>query len=77
MKPTLLARQSARPPSPSVAMSTPPISMVPLVGWSMPAMRLSRVLLPEPEGPISATNSPAITSSWMSSSTGMGWPPRS
>jgi hypothetical protein len=41
-------------------MSTPPISMVPPLGWSMPAIRFSSVLLPEPLGPISATNSPSL-----------------
>jgi hypothetical protein len=30
----------------------------PPLGWSMPAIRFSSVLLPEPLGPISATNSP-------------------
>ena len=47
-----------------------------LLGLSMPAIRLSSVLLPEPLGPISATNSPCATSSSMSRSTGMAWPPR-
>ena len=41
-------------------MSTPPISIVPALGLSMPAIRFSSVLLPEPLGPISATNSPAM-----------------
>ena len=57
-------------------MSTPPIAIVPLLGLSMPAIRLSSVLLPEPLGPINAMNSPAATSRSMSNSTGMAWPPR-
>ena len=36
-------------------MSTPATRILPDVGWSMPAMRLSSVVLPEPDGPISAT----------------------
>jgi hypothetical protein len=43
-----------------LAMSTPPISMVPPLGWSMPAIRFSSVLLPEPLGPIRAMNSPRV-----------------
>src|SRR4051812_36969451 len=35
----------------------------PLVGLSKPASRLSRVVLPQPDGPTMATNSPASTSS--------------
>ena len=34
---------------------------VPLVGRSSPPIRFSSVLLPEPDGPISARNSPAGT----------------
>ena len=41
------------------------------MGLSMPAMRLSSVDLPEPDGPISATKSPAAMSSVMSTSTGI------
>ena len=76
MKPTFAARQSDSSASLSVAMSMPAISIVPAVGLSMPAMRLSKVLLPEPLGPISATNSPAATSSSMPISTGISCPPR-
>src|SRR4029453_15494786 len=34
----------------------------PAVGWSRPASRLNRVDLPQPEGPMTATNSPSATS---------------
>src|SRR4051812_19436871 len=37
--------------------------MLPLVGWSRPAMRFSVVDLPQPEGPTSETNSPSAISS--------------
>ena len=36
---------------------------VPEVGWSSPATRLSRVLLPQPDAPIRQTNSPRARSS--------------
>ena len=36
----------------------------PSVGLSMPAMRWRRVDLPEPEGPMRATNSPRETETW-------------
>ena len=39
-------------------MSTPSTTMLPPLGLSMPAMRFSSVLLPEPDGPISDTKSP-------------------
>jgi hypothetical protein len=76
MKPTCAARQSASSPSRSCAMFTPPISMVPPVGWSMPAIRFSKVLLPEPLGPIRAMNSASLTSRSTPSSTGMNCSPR-
>ena len=38
-------------------------STVPAVGWSSPATRLSRVVLPQPEAPTRQTNSPGATSS--------------
>ncbi len=44
------------------ALSEPPATaMVPWLGASRPATIISRVLLPQPEGPSSATNSPALT----------------
>jgi hypothetical protein len=42
----------------------------------MPAIRFSSVLLPEPDGPISATKSPSAISSEMSDSTGTVCAPR-
>ena len=43
-------------------MSWPPMMISPEVGVSMPAMRFSRVVLPEPDGPMSERNSPRGTS---------------
>src|SRR5215213_6533395 len=76
MKPTCSARQSASAASDISAMPIPPTRSTPPSGLSMPAMRFKSVLLPEPEGPISATNSPAAISSVMSFSTGTICPPR-
>src|SRR5262245_11411568 len=45
----------------------------PEVGWSMPPMRLSSVVLPLPEGPIRPTKSPASISSESPASTGTAW----
>jgi hypothetical protein len=39
----------------------PATRIEPLVGWSIPARRLSSVDLPEPDGPISARKSPSST----------------
>ena len=47
-----------RPGSTSV-MSAPPMRKVPSVMVSRPAMDLSRVVLPHPEGPSRAKNSPS------------------
>src|SRR5436309_3378242 len=46
-----------------------PTRMVPDVGWSRPAIRLSNVVLPEPDGPIRARNSPSATSRFRSART--------
>ena len=51
---------------PGPAISRPAHSSTPCVGRVRPAMRLSRVDLPQPEWPISATNSPLATVRWMS-----------
>ena len=53
---------------------TPLTSRRPDVGASRPATRRSRVDLPQPEGPSSATNSPGFACSEIFSSTGSGWP---
>ena len=47
----------SRPP-PSSLIRTPPTSTAPPVGESRPPIKLSKVVLPEPEGPISARKSP-------------------
>src|SRR5262245_55124821 len=57
-------------------MSTPSIRIEPASGLSIPAMRLSSVDLPEPEGPIRPRKSPRCTSNERSCSTGTTWPPR-
>ena len=57
-KPIFCPRSAASASSPSVVMSTPSITMEPVVGESSPASRPSRVDLPLPEGPTMATNSP-------------------
>ena len=49
-------RASSRPRRP--VSSRPSMTMEPDVGRSMVAIQLSRVVLPEPEGPITPTNSP-------------------
>ena len=73
-KPTWRARQPASWLRDSPARSVPPTDTVPAVGTSRPPSRLSSVVLPEPLGPMKATNSPAATSrssprrTWMSSS---------
>jgi len=58
MKPTFCARQLVSWPSLILSMRLSSNSIVPLVGRSVPPSRLSRVVLPEPDGPISARNSP-------------------
>src|SRR5262245_28397014 len=56
-------RQRARSRPRSEPMAVPPTLKLPEVGESMPPIRLSNVVLPLPEGPISATNSPSAMSS--------------
>ncbi len=43
----------------TLVMSTPSISMCPLVTSSSPAIRRSKVDLPQPDGPTNTTNSPS------------------
>src|SRR5436189_9938 len=57
-------------------MSSPPTNSKPESGLSMPAMRLSSVDLPEPDGPMSPRKSPSGISSEMSIRTGTTWPRR-
>src|SRR3954466_4636940 len=51
----------------------PRLDTRPALGLSKPASRLSSVVLPQPEGPTMATNSPASTSSEKSFRTSV-WP---
>ncbi|CFW12448.1 Uncharacterised protein [Bordetella pertussis] len=58
---------------PGRATAPPPTRSSPPDGASNPAIRLSRVDLPQPDGPSSATNSPSATcrSIWSSACTGV------
>ena len=60
--PTRRRRYRARPVSLSVSTRWPPTVTAPLVGRSSPAIRLSSVDFPLPEGPMIATDSPRETS---------------
>ena len=60
--PTCRRRNLARPVSLSLSTRSPLTRIVPLVGRSRPAIRLSSVDLPLPEGPITARASPGATS---------------
>ena len=62
MTPTLRPRHSASLPSLSVWMAVSPTRISPEVGRSMPVIMLTRVDLPLPDLPITATNSPQSTS---------------
>ena len=55
-------------------MSLPFIYIEPLLGVSKPAIRESRVDLPQPLGPTMPTNSPSFT--WKETSTKAGVSPR-
>ena len=68
-------RNRATPVSLSVSTRSPATVTVPAVGRSRPAMRLSSVDLPLPEGPMIAMASPAAISRLTSSTA--GWPPLS
>ena len=52
-----------------LVMSAPSIVTVPLCAWLKPAINLSSVDLPQPEGPSNAKNSPGSTVRLMSRST--------
>ena len=60
----LVGRRLAGMPS----IGWPSIEMVPLVGWSKPAIIRSSVVLPQPDGPSSEKNSPSRMVSEASSS---------
>ena len=65
------ARNRARALSPSLSMRCPATVTVPAVGRSSPAMRLSRVDFPDPDGPMIAATSPAATVMLTSASAGL------
>src|SRR4029077_14212111 len=65
--PPRCARRRARPSSSSFVRSSPARSTRPRVGRSSPASRASSVDLPAPDGPVTATDSPAAMSSETSS----------
>ncbi len=54
------------------AMSTPVTRTIPLVGMSRVPIRCSSVLLPDPDGPVTAASSPALTATLTSSSARTG-----
>src|SRR5258707_204937 len=76
MNPTSRARHEARADSASFPISVPETSIRPDEGLSMPAMRLRRVVFPEPEGPMSPRNSPSGISNEMSRRTGISYESR-
>src|SRR5512140_3324868 len=61
MKPTFALRHFARAASLIFETSASPTRIRPEVGRSIPAMRFRSVVLPEPDGPMSATKSPSST----------------
>ena len=62
-KPTSWRRNRPRPAASSPASSWPPTLIEPALGVSSAPARCNNVLLPQPLGPITATNSPASTAS--------------
>ncbi len=66
-----VARQRAASDSLNLVTSVPATATDPASGRSIPAIRFSSVVLPDPEGPIKPRNSPSGTSSEMSRSTGI------
>ena len=58
-KPVVSLRTRARSSSPSPPNARPASETVPALGWSNPAHSPSRVVLPLPLGPTSASDSPA------------------
>ncbi len=59
--PTLFLRYSTSSPGPSLVSSWPKTLTLPAEALSRPPMMLSRVVFPEPDGPIRATISPSST----------------
>src|SRR5206468_3552108 len=66
--PSLRALRSARAPADSALAASPSMRISPEVGVSRQPMRLSSVVLPLPDGPAMATNSPVATLNETSSS---------
>ena len=77
MKPTVSLRKAASPAAPRAKTCSPSKRTSPEVGWSSAPTTLRKVLFPEPEGPVSATSSPAprCRSTPRSTSTRRGAPP--
>src|SRR2546426_1160026 len=61
MKPTFARRYLTSSPSPKSTRLEPSTSIRPAVGRSIPPMRFSRVVFPQPDGPWTATSSPSAT----------------
>src|SRR5438128_4447536 len=65
--PTLRSRGGTSTPCAGAETSAPPMRISPALGCSRPATQRSVVVLPQPEGPSSATISPAATENVTSS----------
>src|SRR6185436_18185583 len=76
-KPIVRRRKRASSVSPRRVTSTPSTAIEPPLGVSRPAMRPSSVDLPLPDGPVTATTSPAATSRLTPSRIVTGPPPLS
>src|SRR5216684_3755180 len=76
MKPILRVRQDASWASFMRETHCPPIQTSPRSGLSRPAMRLSSVVLPDPDGPMMPRNSPSATSRLRLRKTVISSPPR-
>src|SRR5271170_2134787 len=76
MKPTWRARHCVSLPLDMCVISSPATVMLPWEGTSSPPSKLSSVVLPEPLGPMKATNSPASTSRFNPRNTSISSPPR-
>src|SRR5262245_37005617 len=61
---------------PRSVMAVPSTSIVPRVGVSSPPSKFSSVVLPDPDGPMSARKSPLVISRLPAPSTSMRSPPR-
>jgi hypothetical protein len=60
-KPIRVARTAARARSDSADASSPVIRTTPAVGRSSVPITCSKVVFPDPDGPTTATSSPAVT----------------